>query len=37
MEDMLKKMKNMSRKQAFEKCGDRASKFFYAEMGNTFK
>ena len=37
MNEMMKKMKNMTRKQAFDKCGDRANKIFYNQMAEVFK
>ena len=37
MEEEMMKKKKMTRKQAFQKCGDRANKIFYTQMGETFK
>jgi len=37
MDEMMAKMKNLSKKQAFEKCGDKTNKIFYTKMSEVFK
>lgn len=37
MDELTHKMKNVSRKQAFERTGDKANKIFYTQMGEVFR
>lgn len=37
MDDLRKKMKNMSRDQAFQKSREPSNKEYYKQMGETFK
>lgn len=37
MDELMKKMKNLSRKQAFERCGKKANDIFYSKMGEVLK
>ena len=37
MDEMMKKMKNITQKQAYEKTGKKATDLFYSKMGETLK
>lgn len=37
MDEMMKKMKNITQKQAYEKTGKKATDLFYSKMGETIK